>query len=469
MKTYARSIRRIWDGEDVPGAKKQRIEQKKAPATTKVVSAAPTPGTSDENIQRAIRETSVAASSSPSRKNSAIFSASDAHTDDTNTPPSSPPPPQVTPPANNTRKPTFNFLKRKREVEANGAYREESEPLVEVVNNSSTSRAASTINTTTQSQPHRPLQPAERKQSHSHNTHHNQTAPKSSHPKPTKTPQTPTFPSLVKKPSTSTTNSNSASTPALHQTTLSLPGAQDTRRTCKECSMSYIASNPDDAALHRMWHDKDSAGVDLGKAFSKGSAMRWAYEVPHIEGIVVVVDRKTSAPARAQVKKVLEVVGKELGSVPIDEATLWSQKDIGRRRKSTVGEDNENQKSDRYKVFLHIKDAKCVGLCLAERITHGRPVVKSSSSAASQEHIELAETTKPAVVGISRIWTSVASRGQGIARNLVDCVMNNFIYGMEIEKEEVAFSQPTEAGGRLARAWFGDAEGQGGWLVYGEE
>ena len=48
---------------------------------------------------------------------------------------------------------------------------------------------------------------------------------------------------------------------------------------------------------------------------------------------------------------------------------------------------------------------------------------------------------------------------------------------MIVEKEMVAFSQPTESGGALARGWFGigkeDCEDQGAndrhWAVYVEE
>lgn len=395
MKTYGRSVRRVWDGEDAPIAKKIFIER------TMIMDDAA------DTLRRAIRETSLAASSSPSRKNSTIFSQ-ESHDDDTITPPSSPPP-RVTPPPVNTRKPTFPFLKRKQD-----ASREGTEPLSEVIN-SSESRAS--------------LPPAKK--------------------------------------------------PKLVQTQLDL--GVETRKSCAECGMEYVPSNAEDAALHRMYHDMDKEGVEMGKAFMKGSAMRWAYEVPHIEGLVVVVDRKTSPPARAQVKKVLEVVNKELSSVEIDDATLWSQKtlqpadEVKNTVKQSDSEERNEHRSDRYKVFLHIKDGKCIGLCLAERITKGQRVKanlldKSDSNENAKERISssisVEEKSSPAVVGISRIWTSRAFRRKGIATNLLDCVMNNFIYGMEIEKEEVAFSQPTESGGKLAREWFGE---ESGWLVYNEQ
>lgn len=70
-----------------------------------------------------------------------------------------------------------------------------------------------------------------------------------------------------------------------------------------------------------------------------------------------------------------------------------------------------------------------------------------------------------AIVGISRIWTSGASRRKGIALDLLDCVVSNYIYGMEIPKNQIAFSQPTESGKRLAQKFFEEDET---WHVYNE-
>ena len=124
--------------------------------------------------------------------------------------------------------------------------------------------------------------------------------------------------------------------------------------------------------------------------------------------------------------------------------------------------------------ILHVKNGKCVGLCLAERITEAHRVKDNKKSKVGghdlpSDHksssITVEEETVPAVVGVSRIWTSQSSRRKGIANNLLDCVLGKFIYGMEIEKDELAFSQPTESGGELAKAWYGE---EAGWLVYRE-
>jgi N-acetyltransferase len=396
MRTYARNIRRAWDGEDFPVAKRPCVEKPKV-----------TDENEDNNLERAIRESSATVSSSPSRKNSTVFSG-ESYDDDTVTPPSSPPP-RLSPPIVKARKPTFNFLKRKRE-----STREESEPLMEVINSSSRASV------------------------------------------PPKKQQT------------------------FVQMQLDLGG--DVRKTCGECGMEYVPSNEEDATLHQMYHNMNSDGVELGRTFMK-SAMKWVYEVPHIEGSVVVVDRKISPPARKVVQKVLGVVNKELSAAAIEDDVLWSQRslteDTGGNAHGVVkqsdSEKRNDNKSDRYKTFLHVKNGKCVGVCLAERITRAHRVKDNKKAEAGggelpgdhkSSSVSIEEETVPAVVGVSRIWTSKSSRRKGIASNLLDCVLSQFIYGMEIEKDELAFSQPTESGGELARAWYGE---DSGWLAYKED
>ncbi|KAI1612417.1 N-acetyltransferase [Exophiala viscosa] len=489
MRTYSRNVRRAWDGEDYRPPKRQRLEDAwnahsftsggyNENMTTKSIDL-------EDSLERAIRETSVAAlSSSPSRKNSTVFSAESREDDvgSTITPPSSPPPTlQLTPPNVKARKPTFSFMdkskkekkdlknaKRKRDAQVAGLLgaenntRHDSEPLSEIFNNST--RAQGT-------------QPLVRDASAGRDAGV-QLATGATRP--------------------------SAPKQNLVQTVLDL-GQPLAPTTCAQCQMSYMPTLSEDAQLHDMFHHRDSSGIELGKPFLK-SAMRWCYQVPQIPGSVVVVDRKLSLPARRTVQKLLSIVSKELGSVEIKEEELWSQRAL-------EGEKDEGRKCDRYKVFLHIIDEKCVGVCLAERITkahrvlpietatsetlalndHFKPIapatpaatevhdedstqmhvrpqiptpVASPTSSGPSSSISISEETYPAVVGVSRIWTSRAFRHKGIANNLLECVMHQFIYGMEIEPLQVAFSQPTESGAALARAWFGEGHG---WAVYREE
>ncbi|PWY67533.1 hypothetical protein BO70DRAFT_366266 [Aspergillus heteromorphus CBS 117.55] len=398
MKTYGRPLWRVYDEDLRPAAKKRRVQ------------SATDSDEAEHSLQYAIRESSTAVLSSPSRRNSVILSEG-TQEDELSTPPSSPPP-RLSPPPANTRKPTFAFLKRK--------------------------HAATTPTTTPTT-----TTPKEAAGNATPLTEVNSNSVRASVDPPKKKATQPQQP------------------PALKQMQLDL--GHEVRKTCATCGMEYIPSNAEDAALHKKFHDMNSTGVDLGKAFMRANASRWVYEATRFdEGYVVIVDRKASPTAKNQAKKVLEVICKELSSPTIDDEVLWSQTEPPPHLRP----DGTTEKVDRYKVFLHMKDSRCVGACLTERIWESRPIQKSATAPAGgpDSSVTVREETHRAIVGISRIWTSGSSRRKGIAMDLLDCVVSNFIYGMEIPKEQVAFSQPTESGKGLAQSFFGNDE----WHVYEE-
>jgi N-acetyltransferase len=469
MRQYSRNVRRAWDGDDYRPPKRMRLQEDSYNVDAQQpLSNKENVGDAEDGLERAIRETSVAAlSSSPSRKNSTVFSGESNEFDraTTITPPSSPPPVpalQLTPPKAAPRKPTFSILDKskkdkpkqtpKRKHDASNEVRcDGSVPLTEI-----------------------------------HNSSQFSTRPASATPAPssfqavngndvtTRPAHLPLFPGLMKDTNGASKN--------LTQTRLDF-GQSLAPVTCPECAMTYTPADESDTVLHNMYHNRHKSGIDLGKPFLK-SAMKWCYEVPSIPGSVVVVDRKISLPSRKVVQKVLEVVNKELGSVDISEEDLWSQRPV-------PGDADDSRKCDRFKAFLHVIDGKCVAIALAERIskcyrvlptgsqvvgdkmdldtnTGGAPASSETLQVNGVEHhaLKLSKEVYPAVVGVSRIWTSKTSRRQGIANNLLDCVVNQFIYGMEIDKEKVGFSQPTDAGADLAKAWFDEPAG---WGVYTEE
>ncbi|GKZ55433.1 hypothetical protein AnigIFM63309_000599 [Aspergillus niger] len=401
MKTYGRPLWRVYDDDQRPAAKKRRVQSG---------------NDSDEaenSIQYAIRESSAAIMSSPSRRNSILLSEG-TQEDDLSTPPSSPPP-RLSPPPANTRKPTFAFLKRKQSATKDAS------------NGTPVTNGTTTTNGTTNGTPLTEV--------NSNSVRASVDPPKKKAPQP----QQP---------------------PVLKQMQIDL--GHEVRRTCATCGMEYVPSNTEDAALHKKFHDMNSTGVDLGKAFMRANASRWVYEATRFdEGYVVIVDRKASPTAKNQAKKVLEVICKELSSPTIEDEVLWSQTEAPKH----LQQNGVPEKVDRYKVFLHMKDSRCVGACLTERIWESRPVKKSAASGNGPDSsVTVGEERHPAIVGISRIWTSGSSRRKGIAMDLLDCVVSNFIYGMEIPKEQVAFSQPTESGKGLAQSFFGNEE----WHVYEE-
>ncbi|MCJ1386430.1 N-acetyltransferase O1 (Establishment of cohesion protein 1) [Xylographa soralifera] len=252
------------------------------------------------------------------------------------------------------------------------------------------------------------------------------------------------------------------------------------RRACKECGMDYIPSNAEDAALHKEFHSMNIGGVDMGKGFARDVTVVGRAG----EGeVVAVVEAKSALGLRNKARRVLGIVNKELGAVDFEEGTLWGKvavatrdnkkKRTGKRRGLRAG--REEEKEERFKVFLYLASDKCIGLCLAERIHNASKVIASEEHDASEHNASVGAKSssistemarEAALLGISRIWTSKSHRRKGISSALLDCARGNFFYGIEVPKEMVAFSQPTESGGRLAQQWFGE---RSGWHVYAED
>lgn len=352
--------------------------------------------------------------STPPRSDPALFSDDATHEPDVESPLSSPPPLWSSPPPP-VRKPAFSFLKRKRSARDDAHLDSSSEPL-------------------------------------SHTT-----------------------PNVVRLP-------RPAKKLRLTQMQIDLGG--EVRRTCQTCGMEYIPSNKEDATLHKEFHDMNVRGVDLGKGFLKDACLsRLPLSRASLrEGEkIVAVDRRSSGSAKNKARKVLEVVNTELSAAAVDDEQLWGgiqssapapKPRISKKRKASNG--GPDKRGDRFKVFLYLDGDHCVGFCLAEKISAACRVVDSEAGQKSSERvisnpksssISCSSTADVALLGISRIWTSKSYRGRGIAFDLLDCARGNFFYGMEVPKDLVAFSQPTESGGRLAKRWY---QAETGWLVYTE-
>ncbi|KAL9020744.1 MAG: hypothetical protein Q9185_002060 [Variospora sp. 1 TL-2023] len=363
---------------------------------------------------------STARSSSPP-PDQTIFSDPVEFPDHHTQSPFSSPPPQLASPKPTTKKPTFSFLKRKRSLRSHDASDSVHEPLA----------------------PLAPMAP------------NIQTHP----PRPTKKTR-------------------------LMQTRIDLGG--EVQKTCKTCGMEYIPLNQEDVALHKEFHAMNLGGVDVGKKFlsPKEGGLKRAYPRDKVwlnDGEeMVVVDRKSPLWARNKVKKVLEVVNTELGSADFPDERMWAalvpdSRRVPPRTQKKKDINASDDAGERFKAFLHIKKEKCVGFCLVEKISNARRVIdpeqdddrnRISQHAVQSSSISTSINLDIALLGIARIWTSKSHRGQRIAKDLLETARGNFFHGMEVPKELVAFSQPTESGGKLAERWFGCKTG---WHVYGEQ
>ena len=269
---------------------------------------------------------------------------------------------------------------------------------------------------------------------------------------------------------------------------LDLAAAQ--RKTCS-CGMEYIPSNASDAALHKKFHAVNAGGVDCTRGTIKQLREKLVWSGGEEGAFIACVGRRDALALRRKASEVLAVVNTELAAVPIEDGELWGQMTLAKG-------DGEVERCDRFKVYLYVRGQKCVGACLAERVCEAYAVlaqdrdrdkadkdkekekadslqeqeqeqeqkqVPAASSPHSSSSISVSTTPAAALLGISRIWVSKQFRKKGLARTLLDCARGHFTYGLTVDKRQVAFSQPTESGGKLARRYFGC---EAGWLVYME-
>ena len=306
------------------------------------------------------------------------------------------------------------------------------------------------------------------------------------------------------------------------RTQMQISLGQEVQKKCKTCGMEYIASSAEDRRLHEKYHKQNTQGYDVGKAFVQRARPYSTFEGLRLGDTICALDCLDDFSRKRRGQDALEVVQRELGAVEIPERAVW---DAGRHSLPTQPD---------YKAYLYVRGTKCIGVLLVQKIKEAYRVVEPVASSIhsetrqQEEHnrrgsarlalearqqaeaerlqelgkqpLQLSQDPTPAVLGISRIWTSPSHRHQNIATALLDAafkahneradqhaeskaaleadptmpVQNVLALWARIDaespvikrlesKEDVAFSQPTEAGTRLARRWFGKMFG---WRVY---
>ncbi|KAH0346466.1 hypothetical protein KCU81_g3896, partial [Aureobasidium melanogenum] len=280
------------------------------------------------------------------------------------------------------------------------------------------------------------------------------------------------------KPAPSTKSARTASKPLVQ---MQLNFGQSMRKTCKECRMEYVPSAPEDVTLHKKFHSQHVNGVPMERDFlTKVKSEKAVWHGPQGD-FVICLDSRDPKNWLKKSRAVFEMATADLGAVDIPDEKLWGSQFAASARNQRT--DANEEKNDRYKLYLYVDNGRCVGLCLAESIENAFRVVEPKKKAEKEreaqeaedegetsdsgkvrasELLSISEETDVAAIGISRIWTSRGSRKKGIAKALLKCVAKTFLPKVT-SRDMVAFSQPTEMGTALARRWFGQ---EYGWHVY---
>ncbi|KAK3720628.1 hypothetical protein LTR37_003677 [Vermiconidia calcicola] len=296
-------------------------------------------------------------------------------------------------------------------------------------------------------------------------------------------------------------------------TQLNLLLGQEVQKKCKTCGMEYVPSSVEDRKLHDKYHKQNTEGYDVGRDLVQKARPHSVFEVVKRGDTVCAIDCFDTPARKKRAQAVLEVVQRELGAVEIPERDIWD----ARRAGVVVDGAPRGTKCVGFLLVQNIGEAfqvmePVLSPDQLKRTEHKREVVATGSLGALQarqhaatekqrrqenQPIQLSSCPSPARLGVSRIWTSPTHRHRNIATTLLDTALEHFervvghdrnckVIVPESEKHEVseqkssqielgtetgeikdlvAFSQPTEAGTRLARRWSGKMFG---WSVYVE-
>ncbi|KAI7212238.1 hypothetical protein KC333_g7219 [Hortaea werneckii] len=309
-------------------------------------------------------------------------------------------------------------------------------------------------------------------------------------------------------------NSNPKDAEVKPMTQMQISVGQKVQQKCKTCGMSYTASSTEDRKLHDKYHRQNTEGFDVGKEFVARSLPEKVFEGVREGDAICEVDCFDNHHRRKKAQTVLEVVQRELGAVEIEEKKLWDR-NVDKEPMFRAYMYIRGTKCVGFLLVEPIKEARRVvepvgvkktaakagaqGRTAAEALKARKRAVEEAEKLAASEPIQLAKQAHRASLGVSRIWTSPNFRHQNIASSLLDTAVKHHEQerkhavssegdsGNEgkrqspsagrtgvveqdvgsIEeirgKKDVAFSQPTESGARLARWWFGRLYG---WSVY---
>ena len=297
---------------------------------------------------------------------------------------------------------------------------------------------------------------------------------------------------------------------------------QEVQKKCKTCGMEYVQSSAEDRTLHDKYHKLNTEGYNVGKNFVQNARPNSTFDGVR-KGDKICRLMCFDRPARKKRgQAALEVVQRELGAVEIPEKAIWDPNECSSHTDADYHAYMyiRGTKCIGFLLTQRINQAYAV---IEPDDSHTHPEgpqeskQKRGSSARdaliarqeaeakrleelSRRPIELSKDTAQAIIGISRIWTSATHRHQGIAWRLLDVAYEahnaraaeRSRVDTEIRAQpdmqngkcdqpqarlghfwrtppnlessaDVAFSQPTEAGTRLARRWFGKMFG---WKVY---
>ncbi|KAG0667938.1 N-acetyltransferase O1 (Establishment of cohesion protein 1) [Maudiozyma exigua] len=199
---------------------------------------------------------------------------------------------------------------------------------------------------------------------------------------------------------------------------------------CQKCDMTYSPNNIDDTTAHKAFHETYLKGKKWSKnwGITVYATLNQLTPPPsqNLQNDRIVMVRPDHQPEVNATLEVMNIVNNELHA-PQDENDFWL-------------DEHSNGKA-----FLYIKDDRAVGAVTIEPLKQGRGrwMIYDSKKLVSN-------VIPNFEIGISRIWVCKSQRGKNIASKLLEASRFNTTTRNVLPKSSIAWSQPTDDGGKLA-------------------
>lgn len=300
----------------------------------------------------------------------------------------------------------------------------------------------------------------------------------------------------------SQSKSASASMTTREPEQLILDLGQRIRIRCNECDMQYDTSSAEDCTLHARHHERTVKGLDWsakalntcgetvtqlnltrrnagrgksvlrGKQNSSGGGLEASGQSESVEIRCYDMATLKDSVATRKINELLQTVDDALGAASVDVAEIQG-----------------------CKVLVAICSGRAAGAAVVGRVPVGqaREVLPSTSNKENEGTAAVADVdmdTEPTKVKVGTVWNDAGDaifvsdvlpssrtppvgifrihviptwRRTGMASALLDAAADNSVYGFDLlglvnmygsRARSVAFSQPTEAGRKLAEAWI---------------
>ncbi|EDW17975.1 N-acetyltransferase eco [Drosophila mojavensis] len=188
-------------------------------------------------------------------------------------------------------------------------------------------------------------------------------------------------------------------------------------RQCQQCGLVYTVHEPEEEQLHREYHD--SVHVLRFKGWIDEDIVA-VYPEWSPDGRIIRLNERAPHARLQRLTELIKVIDKELG---------YSSYIVPKT----------------FVAFFAVRKQQIVGLCLVHPLTQAHRFIQVDGTD------YFSEETFEASCGVSRIWVSSLQRRKGIATKLLRAVQYHTVLGVEIHRDRIAFSTPTDDGRALIR------------------